>query len=308
MFQLFYERTENFVSIKVKITDSLEANAYRHRWLDVVAPLTVAINGPPARYTGENGTWVATTTGGYRPKVVKVSIDDAMINTCADIHLAGSCAGTGSFSSAGAHRVTGSAIDKFGNMVVASMDVSVVEREIALSLTGPGTLKGSTPGTFTATVIGGQPPYSFYFYYGDSSWNGPFTTSANTQVATHAYQKVGTFTAAARVEDSTGESVTANPVTVVVTCPEGYQLCAGECWPEDYQCCGNGACGGDFPVCCGNGCCDANSYCAIPGAGLCCRHGTVPVPGAGPGGYICCAPGLVACDDGVSCCYSFIPK
>jgi len=303
VFSHTYQK-EDSVAITGKITDSLKTSSFANGWIEVVAPLTVEINGPPVRYTGEDGTWVATTTGGYRPKVVKVSIDDAKINTCADIHNAGSCAGTGSFSSAGTHRVTGSAVDKFGNMVVASMDVSVVEREMALSLTGPGILKGDSPGTFTATVTGGEPPYSFYFYYGDASWDGPFATSANTQTATHAYQKVGTFTPAARVEDSTGASVTANPVTVVVTCPDGYHLCSGECWPEDYQCCGNGACGGDFPVCCGNGCCGANSYCAIPGAGLCCLHGTVPVPGAGPGGYICCSPGLVACDDGVSCCYS----
>jgi PKD repeat protein len=70
--------------------------------------------------------------------------------------------------------------------------------------------------TFTASVSGGAPPYSYTWNFGDGS-NG------TGQMVSHSYLKAGTFTASLTVTDPTTHVITASKV-LAIAAPTGFCL------------------------------------------------------------------------------------
>ena len=63
---------------------------------------------------------------------------------------------------------------------------------------------------FQGTASGGQPPYTYEWNFGDGA-------SSSEQNPTHSYAQGGTFTAELTVTDSSGSSVSAEPLAITVT-------------------------------------------------------------------------------------------
>jgi PKD repeat protein len=70
--------------------------------------------------------------------------------------------------------------------------------------------------TFTASVSGGAPPYSYTWNFGDG-------TSGTGQTVSHSYSKAGSFTASLTVTDAGAHLVTVSQI-LTVTAATGFCL------------------------------------------------------------------------------------
>ena len=90
-----------------------------------------------------------------------------------------------------------------------------IKDAMSISLQGPRYLELDKPGTWTATVKGGTPPYTYAFGWGDST-EPPITIEDTSLSRTHTFSKAQLRSVYAAVSDSTGKSVFAGDLVTIV--------------------------------------------------------------------------------------------
>jgi len=90
-----------------------------------------------------------------------------------------------------------------------------IKDAMSISLQGPSYLELDKPGTWTATVEGGTPPYTYTFFWGDST-EPPITIENTSLSMTHTFSKTQSRSVYAAVSDSTGKSVFASDLVTIV--------------------------------------------------------------------------------------------
>ena len=90
-----------------------------------------------------------------------------------------------------------------------------IKDAMSISLQGPSYLELDKPGTWTATVEGGTPPYTYTFEWGEST-ESPITIEDTSLSRTHTFSKAQLRSVYAAVSDSTGKSVFASDLVTIV--------------------------------------------------------------------------------------------
>ena len=120
------------------------------------------------------------------------------------------------YQSPGTYTASVTVTDSAGNTDSATVLINVTQSEgtLSVSITYSPTSPQTAPATitFAANASGGQPPYSYYWDFGDGD-------TATTNPATETFQNAGTYTVKVTVMDSLGNSADSS-VQITVEAPQ----------------------------------------------------------------------------------------
>lgn len=172
-------------TVTVTATDVVGRTAAVNASVDIVPALGVTLTVPARGEVGVPVRLSAQTTGGDPPVSYAWSLDDGSQGTVDSF--------SHNFSAAGNHTVRVSVLD--GAHVYANRSATVdIALGVSLSIHGPASLAAGTSGSWTATVVGGEGPYSV-------SWTVPGVAGGGGTTATHAFGASGTYVVTFHVTD-----------------------------------------------------------------------------------------------------------
>ncbi|MEM3454483.1 MAG: PKD domain-containing protein [Thermoproteota archaeon] len=187
-------------TVSVQVTDSLSNSVNVSKTVDVLLPLTVSITGPTSTIVNTPTTYTANVSGGKPPYTY----------TWSNGGTASSSQYTWSLS--GTYTVSINVKDSMGNQVVKSINVQVASA-LTVTITGPSTGCVNASVTYTSSVSGGYPPYTY-------SWSGGGTPSTGTGNSfTTQWSTTGSKTISLTVTDSNGYTVNSTYTATVYPSP-----------------------------------------------------------------------------------------
>lgn len=182
--------------------------AYNATWELSFAPspaLSVAASATPLSGTAPlEVTFLANASGGTPPFTYAWKFGDGISSILGN---------TTHTYAAGSYTANLTVQDHVGDTVYRDFAIDVTQPVPPPGLTvtvsaSPTTVGVNQTVSFTSAPLGGVPPYTFAWTFGDGG-------TAETQNATHEYAHVGTYTAGVRVQDSVGNVAKQN-VTITV--------------------------------------------------------------------------------------------
>ncbi len=160
--------------------------------------------GPTPVPLGTAVRFNAQIVGGVPPVAVRWDLGDGTVSTIQN--------GTHTYVSPGTYAVAFLTTDSLGAAIFENFSVRVVSGLAVTATASPGAMDLGMPTSFSSTVLGGSPPFSYAWDFGDGN------TSTGTS-PTHDYGRTGVFTVRLSVTDTLGTSGSAWANVTVASLP-----------------------------------------------------------------------------------------
>lgn len=160
--------------------------------------------GPTPVPLGTAVRFNAQIVGGVPPVAVRWGLGDGTVSTTQN--------GTHTYASPGTYAVAFVATDSLGAAFFENFSVRVVSGLAVTATASPGAMDLGMPTSFSSTVLGGSPPFSYLWDFGDGN-------SSTATSPTHDYGRAGVFTVQLLVTETLGMSGSAWANVTVASLP-----------------------------------------------------------------------------------------
>ncbi|MEM3454484.1 MAG: PKD domain-containing protein [Thermoproteota archaeon] len=204
--------TGGITTVSVTVTDSTGKTASANMSVTVTR-VNVSISGPTTVTQNTNYTYTASVSGGTPPYTYSWSTTGGTPSTGTNSSF------TTQWSTVGTKTISLTVTDSNGCSGSSSFNVNVSSSSLSVVISGPSFVCKNTDATYTASVSGGTPPYTY-------SWSGGGNPPTGTNSSfTTRWSNDGTYVISLNVTDSTGKTgsasinVNVSSVSVSITGP-----------------------------------------------------------------------------------------
>ena len=200
-------RTAGTYVVAVKITDSGISKVVTSKQITITGSggtgaLSVGLNGPTAGKPNQSLSYTATASGGTSPYSYSWCWEACNLG---GVFESGPASNSHTYTTEGTFSVTVRTTDGSNRTAVKSISVVISNSTggggtLSVGLSGPTTGSVNQSVSFTASVGGGNQPYSYAWCWDGCALGGTFASGGSS--ASHAYPSAGSHALAVRVTDS----------------------------------------------------------------------------------------------------------